>query len=194
MSEPKNLGDNLVLMGRIGAAHGIKGSVRVKSFTADILNLGKYGTLQDSEGNIYTIKNIRPQKTMTIVRFNEITNREQAEKLNGVELFIEREKLPSDLNEEEFYIFDMVGMDVFNEKSELIGTIVDVVNFGAGDLIEISPLMKQGGFSDKTYYLAFTKINVPTIDFEKYFIKINPPIEVSENDDIDEVINEQESD
>ena len=184
--------DNLVLMGRIGAAHGIKGSVRVKSFTANPLDLGYYGFLQDKEGNSYSVKNIRPQKTMTIVRFNEISSREQAETLNGIELFIERDKLPANLDSEEFYIEDLVGCDVLNQKDKLVGTIIDVPNFGAGDLVEIAPLKDDGGFDEKTYYIAFTKKNVPTIDFEKHFIKITPPVEISENDI--KIDNEQEPD
>ncbi len=180
-----------ILMGRIGAAHGVKGSVRVKSFSADVLDLGKYGALHDKSGNIYTIKNIRPQKTVTIVRFNEITSRDKAETLNGVELFIEREKLPSNLKEEEFYISDMVGMDVLDENKKQIGTIIDMPNFGAGDLVEIAPIKEGGGFSEDTYYIEFTKHNVPTIDFEKHFITIIPPLEISENDiKIDEKIDE----
>jgi 16S rRNA processing protein RimM len=182
MSDLSKSEKNLVPMGRIGAAHGIKGSVRVKSFTANALDLGKYGALQDKDSNKYTIKNIRPQKTMTIVRFNEVSTREQAEKLNGVELFIEREKLPNNLEKEEFYIQDLVGMDVFNMSDKFIGTIIDMPNFGAGDLVEISPLKDDGSFDEEFYYLAFTKANVPTIDFKKHFIKINPPIEISEND------------
>ena len=184
--------DNLVLMGRIGAAHGIKGSVRVKSFTANALDLGSYGVLQDKEGNKYSVKNIRPQKTMTIVRFNEITSREKSEELNGVELFIERNKLPANLDNDEFYIQDLVGCDVLNQKDKLIGTIIDVPNFGAGDLVEIAPIKQDGSFDEKTYYIAFTKENVPTIDFEKHFIKIVPPLEVSQNDI--KIDDEQESD
>ena len=181
MPDIVNSDKNLVLMGRIGAAHGIKGSIRVKSFTADMLELGKYGALHDKNNNSYTIKNIRPQKSMTIVRFNEITSREEAEKLNGIELFINREKLPTNLEAEEFYIQDLVGMNVLDMADKIIGKIIDVPNFGAGDLVEISSL-KESVDDDKTYYLAFTKANVPVIDFENNFIKINPPIEISEND------------
>ncbi len=168
-------------MGRIGAAHGIKGSIRVKSFTADMLELGKYGALHDKNNNSYTIKNIRPQKSMTIVRFNEITSREEAEKLNGIELFIAREKLPTNLEAEEFYIQDLVGLNVLDMSDKIIGRIIDMPNFGAGDLVEVAPLI-DGVDDDKTYYLAFTKANIPVIDFENNFIKINPPIEISEND------------
>ncbi len=183
MSELVSNIDDLILMGRIGAAHGIKGALRVKSFTANPLSLGDYGALCDKSGNQYNITKIRLQKNITIVHFKEITNRNDAEKLSGTKLFIEREQLPSNL-EEEFYIFDMVGMDVLDENKQLIGTILDIVNFGAGDLIEISPLKKEGGFSDKTYYLAFTKENVPEVNMEQHFIKINPPIEIM-GEDID---------
>ncbi len=179
MSElDKGSKDSLIVVGRIGAAHGIKGALKVKSFTQNPLSLGDYGALQDKEGRQYNIKNIRVQKNSTIVHFKEITNRNLAETLNGVELFIERSILPSDLGTEEFYIFDLIGMDVMSDKGELAGTILNIENFGAGDLLEISPLMENGGFSDNTYYLAFTKQNVPEIDLKKHFVKITPPIEI----------------
>ena len=149
----QSLVEQEVLMGKIGAAHGIKGSLRVKSFTANPLSLGTYGALFDKNGNSYNVKNIRPQKTMTIVKFSEITTREMAEKLNGVELYIKRDKLPADLEEEEFYIQDLVGLDVLDISDKLVGKVIDVPNFGAGDLVEIASLKDDGGFSDETYYL-----------------------------------------
>ena len=183
--------DNQINMGRIGAAHGIKGSLRIKSYTQNPLDLGAYGPLHDDKGNIYTIKNIRPQKTMVIVRFKEITSRTQAETLNGTELFIEQGKIPENTEKDSFYIKDLIGMDVLDHTDSLIGTIIDVPNFGAGDLLEIAPKKPEDGFSDITYYLAFTKTNVPQIDFEKHFVKINAPAEVSEKDiDPEELITE----
>ena len=202
--------DNNIIMGRIGAAHGIKGSIRVKSFTANALDLGAYGALFDKNGNSYNVKNIRPQKTMVIVKFNEITTREMAEKLNGVELFIERNKLPENLSEEEFYTSDLVGLNVFDMSDKLIGKIIDMPNFGAGDLIEIAPIKiapikiapvtEGASFDDKTYYLEFNKNIVPIIDLKNQLIKINPPIEINEKEFFgeneiinNEVINDQEN-
>lgn len=175
--------NNQINMGRIGAAHGIKGSLRIKSYTQNPLDLGAYGPLHDEEGNTYTIKNIRPQKTMVIVRFKEVTSRDMAEPLNGVELYVAQDKIPASSDEDTFYIKDLVGMDVIDKSDALIGTIIDVPNFGAGNLLEIAPKKEHGdGFSDATYYLAFTKTNVPQIDFDKKFVKIDPPVEVSEKD------------
>ena len=172
-------GKNLVLMGRIGAAHGIKGALRVKSFTSNPVALGDYGPLKDRNGAIFTVKKIRPQKSMTIVHFLEVTNRNMAETLNGVELFVPREALPANLDEDEFYIEDLVGMDVFGPDDEMIGSIIDMPNFGAGDMLEIAPKDRS---SDETYYIAFTRTNVPHIDFENKSLKIVPPTEISERD------------
>lgn len=169
-------------MGRIGAAHGIKGSLRIKSYTANALDLGKYGPLNDEKGHTYTIKNIRPQKTMVIVRFNEVTSREQAETLNGVELFINQDKLPTELAKEEFYINDLVGMNALDQADTMIGTIVDIPNFGAGDLLEILPASENEKPDQPSFYLAFTKTNVPEINFEKRFVRISPPTEIDEKD------------
>ncbi len=174
--------ENPVLMARIGAPHGIRGEVRVSSFAADPLALGDYGPLSDENGTHYKVKKARPAKNVLVVSFKGINSREQAEKLRGLELYVERDCLPDDMEEDEFYVTDLVGMDVLDEAGTLVGTVLDVPNFGAGDLLEIAPRMESGGFSDKTYYLAFTRENVPDINFEKWSLTIKPPAETSERD------------
>ncbi len=175
--------DNLILLARVGTAHGIKGAVRVKSFTADPLSLRSYGALRDKEGKKYLIKNIKLQKNSLIVQFEGINNRDLAQALNGIELYIERKALPQNLGENEYYIVDLIGCDVLDNNNKLVGTIISVENFGAGDLLEIAPLNQDGGFSDKTYYLNFDKKNVPEVNLEEYYIIINPPKEFDEKNE-----------
>jgi len=166
-----------ILLAQIGAPHGIKGEVRVKPF-GDPDMLDQYGKLETADGKKFKIKRMRPQKNMMVVKFEGVNTREEAEALNRVELFIERSKLPELEEEDEFYIEDLIGMDVLNEAGENIGTVLAVPNFGAGDMLEIKPEN-----SSSTYYLPFTKEVVPELDFEKGTLVVMPPAEVSERDE-----------
>jgi 16S rRNA processing protein RimM len=172
-----------VLIAKIGAPHGIKGEVRVTSFTENPLALGDYEPLIDAAGNLYQIEKSRPAKNVLVVRFKGIDTREAAERIRGTELFIERNSLPDDTGEDEFYITDLIGMHVFDMQNNLVGMIRDVADFGAGDLLEIAPLNKNGRFDKKTWYLAFTRQNAPEIDLQNDRITINPPQEVSGRDE-----------
>ena len=96
-------------MAVIGAAHGIKGELRVKSFTADPLALGDYGPLHARDGRRFEVLDVRPAGTVVVVRFKGVTDRTAAEALNGTELFVDRSALPEAADEEEFYHADLVG-------------------------------------------------------------------------------------
>lgn len=166
----------LILLAQIGAAHGIRGEVRVKPFgEADMLN--QYGKLEASDGRRFKIKRMRVQKSVLVVKFEDVNTREEAEALNGLELFVSRAKLPEP-EDEEFYVSDLTGMEARDKEGSVIGTIANVPNFGAGDMLEISP--SEGGGN---YYLPFTKEVVPDIDFSARYLTIVPPAEVSERDD-----------
>jgi 16S rRNA processing protein RimM len=166
-----------ILLAQIGAPHGIKGEVRVKPFGEPEM-LDQYGKLETRDGKKFKIKRMRPQKNMMVVKFEGVNTREEAEALNRVELYIDRAKLPELEDEDEFYIEDLIGMDVQDENGETIGTVLTVSNFGAGDMIEVKPTN-----SSSTHYLPFTKEVVPEIDFENRSLKVIPPIEVSERDE-----------
>ncbi len=166
--------NNLILLAQIGAAHGIKGEVRVKPF-GDPEMLDQYGKLETADGQKLKIKRMRSQKNMSVVKFEGVNTREEAEALNRVELFVDRAKLPAP-DEDEFYVSDLIGMTVMIDNVRA-GTVKGVPNFGAGDMLEIEPTGKSA-----TYYLPFTGAVVPDIDFENKVLKIVPPIEVSERD------------
>jgi len=158
-----------ILLAQIGAPHGIKGEVRVKPFGEPDM-LDQYGKLETKEGKKFKIKRMRPQKNMMVVKFEGVNTREEAEALNRVELFIDRTKLPELEEEDEFYIEDLIGMDVLDESGVQLGTVLAVPNFGAGDMIEVKPTN-----SSSTYYLPFTKEVVPEIDFENASLTVVPP-------------------
>ena len=166
-----------ILLAQIGAAHGIKGEVRVKPF-GDPDMFDQYGRLEAQDGRMFRIKRMRAQKAMLIVKFEGVNSRDEAEAINGLELFVARAKLPELEEEDEFYVSDLIGMQVVNEQGDVVGTVKDVPNFGAGDMVEIEPKMGSA-----TYYLPFTEAVVPEIDFDEGRIVIIPPTEVSERDD-----------
>ena len=171
------MNDTKILLAQIGAPHGIKGEVRVKPYgDPDMLN--QYGKLENKDGQKFKIKRMRPQKNMMVVKFEGVNTREEAEALNRVELFVDRAKLPALEEEDEFYVEDLIGVDVLDISGILIGTILTVPNFGAGDMLEIKP-----NNSSSTYFLPFTKAVVPTIDFKNGTLTVVPPVEVSERDE-----------
>ena len=172
--------ENLILLAKIGAPHGIKGEVRVKPF-GDPDMLDQYGKLETADGRKLRVKRMRPQKNMLVVKFENVNSREEAEALNGCELFVDRQKMPDPEDEDEFYVSDLIGMKVLNEQAEEIGTIHDVPNFGADDMLEIQPLNGAN-----TYFLPFTNSVVPEIDLVNKTVVVVPPVEVSERDEIND--------
>src|SRR5690606_8714421 len=103
--------ENPVLMAVVGAAQGLRGEVRVKAFTADPLALGEYGNLRSMDGRVFEILDIREAKNVVVVRFRGINDRNAAEALNGLELYVEREAFPDEeLDEDEFYYADLEGL------------------------------------------------------------------------------------
>lgn len=158
---------NPIQLGVIGAAHGIKGEVRVKTFTEDPLALGQYGVLMTEDGASLTVRSVRQAKTVVIVRFKEVQDRNAAELLNGKAVFVERDALPDTLDEEEFYHTDMMGLPVQDETGEAIGHVLALHNFGAGDMLEVRPRIGPSVF------IPFTKLAVPTVDIKAGFITID---------------------
>lgn len=168
---------NPILIATLGAPHGIKGEVRVKSFTDNPMALGDYGPLFDTSGTAYSVRNARPSKSILVVQFEGVNTREAAEALRNRELFVDRSALPDIEEEDEYYLSDLIGMTVINTEGETIGRIKDVPNFGADDMLEIQPA-KGDGFGGHTYFLPFTKRTVPDIDFDKGFVTVDPPEEI----------------
>ena len=98
---------NPVLLAIVGAPHGIRGEVRVKSFTGDPLAVGDYGALSTNDGQKLVVSSLRPSKNVVIVRFKGVTTREAAEALRNVELFVDRSALPPEEDEDDFYVADL---------------------------------------------------------------------------------------
>ncbi|NKB52304.1 MAG: ribosome maturation factor RimM [Rhizobiaceae bacterium] len=169
--------NNPVLMARIGGPHGIKGEVRVKPFGDDPLTLSEYGSLYSKDGRKFKITRMRVSKSVLVVKFKGVNFRDEAEALNGTDLYIDRSMLPNDIEDDEFYVTDLIDCRVVDPGGADIGAVLDVVNFGAGDLIEIMP-----SGSGQSILVEFTRNNVPSIDLDAKSIVVELPDEVSERD------------
>ena len=166
-------GDNKLLMGRIGAAHGIKGEVRIQSFTEDPLALASYGPLSTNKpGLTIRILAARTTTNVLVARLEGINDRNAAEKLNGVELYVDRALLPDPDGDDDFYHADLVGLKARLADGSEIGEVMAVPNFGAGDLLEI-----RDPRSGDTYLYPFSKAVVPEVRIADGYLLIDPPIE-----------------
>jgi len=152
----------LVLMGAILGAHGIKGEVKVKSFAAKPAAIADYGTLTDTKHkrsfDLSVVGAGDAAKGVVIARIAGISDRNAAEALKGVELFVERERLPAPADPEEYYLADLIGLAAFDSKGETLGEIVSVDNYGAGDLLLVVPADGEG------FVVPFNKAFVPVVD------------------------------
>lgn len=172
MAQAGNGGSKL-LMGRIGAAHGIKGEVRIQSFTEDPLALASYGPLSTNKpGLTIKILSARTTTNVLVARLEGVNDRNAAEKLNGVELFVDRALLPEPDDEDDFYHADLIGLRARLADGSEIGEVMAVPNFGAGDLIEI-----RDPRSGDTYLYPFSRAVVPEVRIAEGYLLIDPPIE-----------------
>jgi 16S rRNA processing protein RimM len=170
----KGTAERLILLGRFGAPHGVRGEIRLQSFTADPLAIATYDGLTDKSGvRNFKLLSVRPQgKDMLVAKVYGVNDRAGAEALNGVELYLPRESLPAP-EEDEFYFADLIGLRAETRDGAEIGVIVAVRNFGAGDILEIAPA--NGG---ESLLMPFTKAAVPTVDLRGGRVVVEPPTEV----------------
>jgi len=158
-----------ICLGQIGAAHGVRGEVRLYSFTADPEAIASYGPLETDDGRVFAIESMRPAKDHFVARLSGIADRDAAERLAKTKLYVPRQRLPEPEEPDEFYHADLIGLCVVDRTGEHLGIVVGVHNFGAGDLIEMKP--EAGG---KTELIPFDAINVPTVDLAAGRIVVSP--------------------
>ena len=164
-----------LLMGRIGAAHGIKGEVRILSFTGDPLALKEYGPLEtDRPGLTIEIEAARATTNVLVARLKGVTDRTAAEKLNGVELFVTRDRLPATEDEDDFYHADLIGLEARLADGTVLGQVTAIPNFGASDLIEV-----RDGRTGDTYLYPFTKAVVPLVHLAEGYLVIDVPVDAA---------------
>ena len=163
-----------ICVAQIGGAHGIRGEVKLKSFTADPLAVKDYGLLESEDGAAsFAIEALRPAKGYLVARLRGVRDRNAAEQLTNLRLFVPRERLPPPASDE-FYHVDLIGLAAVTAEGTEVGTVVAVHNFGAGDILELRP--PAGG---TTIMLPFTDAFVPRIDIAGGRIVVEPPEEAS---------------
>jgi 16S rRNA processing protein RimM len=161
-----------ICVARIGAPHGVRGAVKLWTFTEDPFAVKCYGPLATKDGaRWFEVTHAREAKGHLVATLKGIATREEAERLNGIELYIAREKLPA-TERDEYYHADLVGLAAVDAADQPIGRVVAIHNFGAGDIIEIAP--PHG----TTMLLPFTHAVVPTVDLAGGRVVIELPGEV----------------
>lgn len=148
-----------ICIAKFGAAHGVRGEIRLWPFSEEPLAVANYGPLETEDGKRrFEIAAVRAAKDHLVARIKGIDSRDDAEKLNGLELYVARDMLPP-AGDGEFYHADLIGLAAVTPEDAPLGRIVAVHNFGAGDIIEIA--LDHGG---ETKLLPFSNAVVPTVD------------------------------
>jgi 16S rRNA processing protein RimM len=176
-----------ICVARIGAAHGVRGAVKLWTFTEDPLAVKRYGPLSTKDGaRQFEVADAREAKDHLVATLKGVTTRDAAERLNGIELYVARDRLPAP-DEGEYYHADLIGLDAVTAANEPIGRVIAIHNFGAGDIIEIAPAQgsSQGSTRGATMLLPFTNAVVPTVDIAGRRMVVELPQEI-EGDDADD--------
>lgn len=157
------------MLGAIAGAHGVRGLVRVKTFTAEPDAIAAYGPLEDERGERrFSLEPVGAAKGVLIARIAGITDRDAAEKLKGVRLYLRRAALPEP-GEEEYYHADLLGLVAVLKSGAELGRVRAVNDFGAGDSLEVE---RPDG---KVVVVPFTRAVVPVVDIPGGRLVIDPP-------------------
>lgn len=162
----------LICVARIGAPHGVRGAVKLWTFTEDPLAVLDYGRTTTKDGaRSFEIASLRAAKDHLVATLKGIDDRNAAARLNGVELYVSRDALPP-VQSGEYYHADLIGLAAIDTAGAALGRVIAMHNFGAGDLIEIAPP------SGPTLLLPFTDAVVPIVDLTAGHVVIAPPLEI----------------
>ncbi len=161
-----------ICVARIGAAHGVRGAVKLWTFTEDPLAVTRYGPLSTKDGaRQFEVTHAREARGFLVATLKGVSTRDDAERLNGLELYIAREKLP-ETEAGEYYHADLIGLAAITVAGEPLGHIIAIHNFGAGDILEIAPA------SGPTMLLPFSNAVAPTVDIAGGHVVIELPDEI----------------
>ena len=151
------MSDKQILLGRILGPHGVKGEVKIRSFTADPLDVASYGAVSAPDGRRFSLSRARLQGDVVVVAIKGVTDRNVAEQLKGLDLSIDRDELP-ETDDGEFYQADLIGLAVFDERGNKVGKVLGFQHIGTTDLIEIARENGDAGF------VPFADSMVPKVD------------------------------
>lgn len=170
------------MLGVITGAHGVRGEVKVKTFTADPRAIARYGALSDAAGTrSFALKPRGSARGQVIAAIDGVDTRDAAEALKGVELFVARDRLPRP-RRGETYIVDLVGLAAVAADGTAIGRVTRVVNYGAGDVLEIE---RPGA---EALLLPFAAPMVGDVDIENGRVVVSPPAEIEARGDDDDSV------
>ena len=159
-----------ICLGQIGAPHGVRGEVRLHSFTANPTAIATYGPLETEDGRVFKIESLRPAKHAFVAKLSGVADRDTAERLAMTKLYVPRERLPEPGEANEFYHADLIGLRAVDNTGRECGTVVAVHNFGAGDLIELQP--PDGA---RTELLPFDAATVPEVNIADGYLIVEVP-------------------
>ena len=153
-----------VCVGAIVGAHGVRGQVRVKSFTADPADVAAYGPVESEDGTRrFKLRVMGEAKGLIIARLEGVDDRDAAEALRGTQLFVPRGRLP-ETEEDEFLYSDLVGLRAEAVDGSVLGTVRGIADFGAGEVLDIGVFM-----------VPFTRASVPVVDIAGGRVVVVPP-------------------
>ena len=163
-----------VIVAKIGAAHGVRGEVKLWPFTQDPMAVADYGPLETKDGaRRFEIETVRTAGNHLVARLKGVSDRDAAQALTNTELYVSRDRLPAIDEDHTYYHSDLIGLDAVSEDGAQIGTVHAVHDFGAGSVLEITPLG-----SGETLMLPFTEATVPKVDLAAKQVVVVPPAEI----------------
>lgn len=167
-----------VCVGAIVGAHGVRGAIRIKSFTGEPADIGRYGPVENEAGaRRFGLRIIGQAKGLVIAKLDGVEDRDAAEALKGTKLFVPRERLP-ETEPEEFLYADLIGLAAEDPEGGKLGTVKAVFDFGAGEVLEI---VGAGG----AFMVPFTKAAVPVVDVAGGRMVVSLPAFAAEEEDED---------
>lgn len=184
----KDVSSSDILLGAVAGAHGVRGDVRLKTFTQDPAAIGDYGPVHTEDGRVFALKVTKPVKGGIAAKLDGVTDRDQAEALKGTRLYVSRDALgepgTDEDGEEAYFHADLVGCVLVSEHNEEIGRVTAVHDFGAGDLLDV--LLAGASGSDvsrsdaaragKAVLMPFTREVCPQVDIAARRIVCVPPV------------------
>jgi 16S rRNA processing protein RimM len=165
--------EDKVLLGRITGVHGLKGEVKIAAYTGEPEDISSYGTLTSADGaqhfHIAVVRSVKGGTVIAVLR--GVSNREEAEKLRGTELYVSRAVLPPPENDDEYYHSDLIGLNAVSQAGETIGKVIAVHNFGAGDLLEVRFEGER-----QAQLIPFENAHVPRVDLAARQVVVLKPV------------------
>ena len=158
-------GAALVVMATIGAPHGVRGAVKLTVYAEDPLTMKRYNPFQSDDGGTFKLKSVKPIGKSLVAEIDGVTDRNTAETLRGIDLYVPRKRLPRP-DADEFYHVDLIGLEARLVSGEVLGTVRAVNDFGAGDILEIA--------GARTLLVPFTQECVPAVDIEAGTLTVDP--------------------